>query len=227
MTLVSRDGWVYLDTADLSDLAGACAGLLELVTQYEERTKQLGGLSPHVTRTVGSIIADQILTVKDELRAIGLNPEQEYPSGCGWRWSAIMDLFAWLHSASNLSKPSHFSPEMVALLQAVVQGLGSPGAPEKSPRITFDLATNTITLDGTPYEALDPEFVRVMKAIADAVPGRISRAEITKKTGVSRPDRLFGAAKEDAPALERLVLRGKGNGGYQLALPANKSDIQS
>jgi hypothetical protein len=105
--------------------------------------------------------------------------------------------------------------------------LKAPEPAQSAPRLTFDLATNTITLDGARYEALDPAFVRVMKTVADAAPNKISRAEVTAKTGIERPDRLFEEAKEDAAALERLVLRGKGNNGYQLVLPANKSDIQS
>src|SRR5262249_12385710 len=38
------------------------------------------------------------------------------------------------------------------------------------PRLVFDLRTNTVTLDGTSYTGLDPEALRVLKAIAEAAP---------------------------------------------------------
>jgi hypothetical protein len=89
-------------------------------------------------------------------------------------------------------------------------------------RLTFDLSNNSVTLDGTPYNGLEPQPVRVLHVIARAAPKKIDRVAIGAQTGASRPDRELDKLP---PELNQLVSRGKGRGGYLLVLPAIPSDI--
>jgi hypothetical protein len=88
-----------------------------------------------------------------------------------------------------------------------------------SARATFDPSTQTITLDGTPYEITDPKAFAVYREIASACPQPLTKAKLANLVrgckGEKTIPRLLRALPEP---LQRTVLSGPT--GYWLKLPS-------
>jgi hypothetical protein len=105
-------------------------------------------------------------------------------------------------------------------LAALQTGAASP--PEAPPRLRFDDAALTVTLDGQPYPSIDPVPYRLLRALHEAGPDRIVRG--TALLGLhGLKGKKLSREWNKLPAELREIVRGSGGKGYWLELPPQTS----
>jgi hypothetical protein len=93
---------------------------------------------------------------------------------------------------------------------------------QEKERLGFDPLTQTITLDGTPYDIADPKAFAVYQAIACACPTPLTKSAIQKLVTGCRGDKKIRRLLDGLPKPLRVTVR-SGSNGYWLNLnpPAN------
>jgi hypothetical protein len=88
---------------------------------------------------------------------------------------------------------------------------------QKKERLGFDPQTQTITLDGTPYEIGDPKAFAVYQALACACPTPLTKSAIQKRVPGCRGDKKIPGLLDGLPKPLRVTVR-SGSNGYWLNL---------
>lgn len=96
---------------------------------------------------------------------------------------------------------------------------GMEGIPPPPERLTFNLDTHTVTLDGQAYKVPDPKAFLVYKALADARPNPLTKAAIAGKVPGCKGDKTVPSLLKKLPEPLRATVR-SGPGGYWLDLDA-------
>jgi hypothetical protein len=97
-----------------------------------------------------------------------------------------------------------------------------PVLDKPTPRLTFDTEAYSITLDGTPYQDLEPETVRLVKAIYDASPKRMKAPTLKVVLGMHENTRVDRILKRLPEPLKSLVH--SANNGYCIVFPVRSPE---
>jgi hypothetical protein len=150
----------------------------------------------------------------------------------------IMGRYTEAVASKPLPEPAPFGTEPTPIANATATATKPPPDPQTTPlraddgqtdrsvqeRLRHDPQTQTITLDGTPYEIADPKAYAVHQAIARACPTPLTKSEIQKLVHGCRGDKKIPRLLQGLPQQLRDTVRGSQNGYWLNLNPPAKPD---